>query len=149
MDSSFLVVPETIDIGFQNREDTYTGKLAFITYTGGDSSDILSAWHRWRDHRIEPIKNWINRPKEGFLLNRDVQRNGGVGWKARSVIRVWDPDGWEFEITPANLLLIMDTCDTNRKEIRGECLYAWDVTDDRLILLPTASTQYKEAIRGQ
>lgn len=137
-----MEIPTSVTVGFQHRADTFTGQLAFVTYDEGYGQyHRHSKWEGWRDKSI-PVLHEPNRPKSGFLLNQDIQRHGSLSWTARSVIRVWDPDGWEFEITPNNLLLIMGFYDTSKKELLGDCVYAWE--GDTLILLPTASDEYIE-----
>lgn len=144
MSGSKLFIPEKIKVGFQNREGTYTGKLAYIIYY--DNKGKLrkeTSWQSWRDKKIEPLE-FSNEPTEGFVLNKKA---GGysTGWNHRqSYIRVYDPRDFEFEITPENLLFILKECDcTKGKGLEGEFVYAWDGKD--LVLLPTNSQDYKES----
>ncbi len=105
-------VPPKISIGFQNRSDTYTGKLGFVVRTsknGKISSE--KSWNGWRDDKIKPLVV-DNEPTEGFVLNKGVggARNS-YSWNARNeYIRVYDPRGFEFEITVPNLLFILQEC---------------------------------------
>ncbi len=67
-----IFVPAKINVGYQKREGTYTGKLAYVIYF--DQKGVLrkqSSWDSWRD---EKIKNNIynNEPTEGFVLNKKV-----------------------------------------------------------------------------
>lgn len=145
-----ITIPEKVLVGFQKRDDTFSGSLGYVVYRDSDGDIVTispNAWDRWRDSSIAPV-TMVNRPKDGFMLNRDIQRPGSRSWSGRSVIRVWDPDGWEFEITPVNLLRVMEYCDTNRKEIRGACVYSWDY-HGTLVLLPVGSPEYQEWLAEQ
>jgi hypothetical protein len=104
-----LTIPKTIKVGYQDRSDTYTGKLAYVVYT--DTKGVLrkeKSWEGWRDKKIVP-EDFDNVPISGFVLNRDV---GGArrsyGWNARiEKVRVFDPRNFEFEISVENLLFIL------------------------------------------
>jgi hypothetical protein len=147
MNTESLFIPEKIKIGFQDRTDTYTKKLAYVTYF--DKKGVLrkeKSWEGWRDKKINPVE-FNNEPIEGFVLNKGV---GGSryssGWNARSeYIRVYDPRDFEFEISVANLLFILRECDCSRgKGLEGKFVYAWDRTN--LVLLPNNSPDYQESI---
>ncbi|GAG43342.1 unnamed protein product, partial [marine sediment metagenome] len=66
------------------------------------------------------------------------------GWNPRKAwIRVYDPRGFEFEITVANLVFILEeTSAIKGKGLEGEFVYAWDRSD--LVLLPVSSQEYKQ-----
>ena len=81
---SSIFIPKTINVGYQNRSDTYTGKLAYVIYY--DEKGKLrkeTSWNSWRDENI-PNEEFENVPTSGFVLNK---RAGGVeeswGWNAR------------------------------------------------------------------
>lgn len=137
-------IPEKLKIGFQKRSDAYTGKLSYITYY--DSKGVLrkeSSWDSWRDSSIDPIEI-ENKPTSGFILNRHV---GGYknGWNYRqSYCRVWDPRGFEIEITIDNLLWILEHCNSNKKVLSGEFVYAWE--GKSLVLVPTVTGEYKDSL---
>lgn len=146
MSTNQLFIPSKIKVGFQNRRDTYTQRLAYIIYY--DHANILrkeKSWQSWRDSKIEPL-DFTNEPTEGFVLNKGV---GGVrqsyGWNARNeYIRVYDPRNFEFEISVANLLFILRECDCSKgKGLEGKFVYAWDKTE--LVLLPVISEDYKNS----
>lgn len=141
--SNKMIIPDNINVGYQNRDGTYTGKLAYVVYT--DSKGVLrkeKSWNSWRDNKIKP-STFTNEPTSGFVLNKGV---GGTresyGWNPRNeYIRVFDPRGFEFEISVANLLFILqETTSTKGKGLEGEFVYAWDGAD--LVLLPTGSNEY-------
>lgn len=140
-----IFVPSKINVGFQNREDTYTGKLAYVIYF--DEKGKLrkeASWSSWRDESI-PNEIYENEPTEGFVLNKKV---GGVeeSWGCdvrRTYTRIYDPRGFEFEITIPNLLWILENCDCIKgKGLVGQFVYGWDGKD--LVLVPVESPDYKE-----
>ena len=144
---SQLFIPTKIKVGYQNRSDTYTKKLAYVIYF--DNKGVLrkeTSWQGWRDKNIEP-NEYENKPMEGFVLNKGV---GGVrqsyGWNARNeYVRVFDPRGFEFEISVSNLLFILqEATSTKGKGLEGEFLYAWHGKE--LVLLPVDCEEYKNSI---
>ena len=144
MQTQQLFIPDKINVGFQKRDDTYTGQLAYIIYF--DKKGVLrkeTSWQSWRDKKIDPVQ-FENTPTEGFVLNKGV---GGArqsyGWNARNeYIRVYDPRDFEFEISLANLLFILKEGDCSRgKGLEGKFVYAWD--KNNLVLLPASSQDYK------
>lgn len=145
MTTNFFI-PKKINVGFQNRSSTYTGKLAYIIYF--DEKGKLrkeASWSSWRDEKIENII-YDNEPSAGFVLNKKV---GGYdsGWNHRQTyVRVYDPRGFEFEITVPNLLYILENAtSTKGKGLEGEFVYGWDGKD--LVLIPVEAPDYKELVR--
>lgn len=141
-----LLIPPRINVGFQERKGTYTGKLAYVVYY--DLKGKLrkeASWNSWRDKKI-PNVEFDNVPMEGFVLNKGVggQRES-YGWNARNeYIRVYDPRDFEFEISVANLLFILRECNCSKgKGLEGKFCYAWDGTE--LVLLPEISTDYQNS----
>lgn len=141
-----LFIPDRIRAGFQKREGTYTGTLAYVVYY--DQKGVLrkeASWESWRDEKIPPAE-FANEPTEGFVLNRKV---GGhkSHWNYRDAhVRVHDPRGFEFEIGVPNLLFILRECDCSRgKGLEGKFVYAWDRTE--LVLLPVSSQDYLNSKR--
>ena len=143
--NSSIFVPKKINVGYQNRIGTYTGRLAYVIYY--DEKGKLrkeTSWNNWRDEKI-PNDEFENVPTEGFVLNKHA---GGVehsyGWDARkSYCRVYDPRNFEFEITIENLLYILQNADCIKgKGLQGEFVYGWDGKD--LVLLPVESPDYKK-----
>lgn len=140
---SNIFVPKTITVGYQNRRDTYTGKLAYVIYT--DEKGVLrkeGSWNSWRDSSIEP-NTFDNEPTSGFVLNKKVGDTCSHWNFRQAYCRVYDPRGFEFEITIENLLYILEN--TNSivgKGLEGDFVYGWD--GKYLVLLPTCSADYKE-----
>lgn len=140
---STLFLPKEIKVGFTSRKDTYTGKLAYIIYI--DEKGVLrkeKSFESWRSKDI-PTEQLNNEPLSGFVLNKKV---GGYasGWNHRqTAVRVYDPRGFEFEITVENLLYILDnTSSIVGKGLEGEFVYAWSGSD--LILLPVSAPEYED-----
>lgn len=144
-----IYIPKKINVGFQNRSGTYTGKLAYVIYY--DERGKLrkeASWNGWRDESI-PNEEYDNTPTEGFVLNKKV---GGVeeswGWDPRrTYTRIYDPRGYEFEITIPNLLWILENCNCIKgKGLEGEFVYGWDGKE--LLLIPVSAPEYKEYINS-
>lgn len=146
MNNTFYI-PKKINVGFQKRSDTYSGKLAYVTYT--DDKGVFRkqhSWEGWRDKNIDPL-TCDNTPTEGFVLNR----NGGgpreyYHWNPRNeFIRVYDPRGFEFEISLPNLLHILAHTNSYKgKGLEGKFIYAWE--GKNLVLLPVACQEYKNSV---
>jgi len=143
-----LNIPKQVHVGYQNRKGTYTGKLAYIIYTDAKGKVRKeNSWQSWRDNEIDS-DDFDNEPTSGFVLNKGVggQRQSW-GWNARNeYIRIYDPRGFEFEISVANLLFILTECNAYKgKGLEGEFVYAWDGVE--LILLPVGCYEYKESMK--
>jgi hypothetical protein len=144
MTNNQMFIPEKIKVGYQNRNGTYTGNLAYIIYF--DNKGVLrkeNSWESWRDKKIPP-QEFSNEPIEGFVLNKGVggARESYGSWNPRNeYIRVYDPRGFEFEISVANLLFILqETSSIKGKGLEGEFVYSWNGTE--LVLLPVNSAEY-------
>lgn len=141
MSKDTLYIPKVLDVGYQNRKGTSTGKLAYVVYY--DDKGKRRKEKSWKGWCREFIGEVPNTPTEGFVLNRGV---GGAryswGWNARNeYIRVFDPRGWEIEISVANLLFILQECtSTKGKGLEGKFVYSWDGTE--LVLLPVGCEEY-------
>lgn len=138
-----IFIPSKINVGFQNRQDTYTGKLAYVIYF--DEKGKLrkeTSWENWRDKNISN-EIYDNEPIDGFVLNKKVGGNN-YSWNPRQTYtRVYDPRGFEFEITIQNLLWILENCNCIKgKGLEGQFVYGWDGKE--LVLVPTESPDYKE-----
>ncbi len=137
-----LYIPDQIHVGFQKREDTFTGKLGYVTFQ--DKKGILrqeKSWEGWRHSSIEPL-TFDNVPSR-FVLNKGVQRHGHFG-SGRSVIRVYDNRDFEFEISIDNLIGILMHSDVSKRDIIEECVFAWE--GKNLVLLPINSEEYRTSI---
>jgi hypothetical protein len=166
-----LYIPKKLNVGYQLREGTYTGKLAYVIYWD-DKGKLRKekSWESWR-HKVGDNKSggrciggkWVsnegtygdevnpdvfeNVPVEGFVLNKNA---GGVkqswGWNTRvEKCRVYDPRGFEFEISIPNLLFILQECNTYKgKGLDGEFVYSW--SGPELVLLPVNCQEYKNCL---
>lgn len=139
--NEFLNIPDRILVGYVNRTETFTGKLAYVTYykKGGVIAKEVS-WKSWRDKAIEPDE-FNNVPVEGFEINKSVSRDSR--WSNRSIYcRMYDPRGFEFEISVDNLLFILQNYEYDPiSGFKGKFVYAWNKQE--LILLPVISEDYK------
>lgn len=138
-----IFIPQKIKVGYQERKDTYTKKLAYVIYY--DDKGVLrkeTSWQNWRDKKIDAL-DCDNVPTSGFVLNKKV---GGYcyHWDQRQTyVRIYDPRDFEFEITVENLLYILEnTSAIKGKGLEGEFVYAWSGKD--LVLMPTLSPDYKD-----
>ena len=158
-----LFIPKKIKVGYQERSDTYTKMLAYVIYY--DLKGKLckeKSWRgwihdqdiynrEWKDGKYTdtqvlmrkalPVHDFDNEPMSGFVLNK---RAGGhsSGWNHRQMkCRVFDPRGFEFEISIENLLFILqETSSYKGKGLEGEFVYAWSGPD--IVLLPTSCEDY-------
>ncbi len=140
-----IYIPKRINVGYQNRKDTYTGKIAYVIYY--DEKGKLRkevSWNGWRDENI-PNTEFDNVPTDGFVLNKPAGgKEYSYGWDVRkSYCRVYDPRDFEFEITIENLLYILANCSCVKgKGLEGKFVYGWDGKE--LILMSVDSPDYKE-----
>lgn len=141
-----VFVAPKIRVGFQKREDTFTGQLAYIIYYD-EKGKIRKekSWETWRDKKIAS-QEFDNTPLEGFTLNKDIKRYSGEWFSSnRTLIRVHDPRGFEFEVTTENLIAILMHTDCLRRGLIGQFVYAW--VGPELVLLPTNSEEYQTAVK--
>jgi len=140
-----LYIPKRLCVGFNERKDTFTGKLAYIIYW--DDKNVLrkaDSFNSWRKKDI-PVFEMNNMPTKGFILNKDIRRDNYHFGSGRSVIRVYHPEGFEFEISCSNLIGIIANTNNSKGEILEECVFAWSGKD--LILLPVDSVEYQESLK--
>ncbi len=142
-----MFIPKKIRVGFQHREGTYTEKLAYVIYY--DLKGKLrkeKSWEGWRDDKIEPVE-FDNNPQDGFVLNKGITRYPWSSFGSnRSMIRVYDGRGIEFEITPENLIGLLMETNCSKRGLEGEFVYAWSGAD--LVLLPCSSEAYSDAVKN-
>ena len=139
-----VFLPKRINVGYQKRKDTYTGSLAYIIYW--DAKGKLrkeTSWESWRDKKIKATE-FENTPTEGFVLNKKVGGDNWSGWNPRQTYsRVYDPRGFEFEITVPNLLYILENANSIKgKGLEGKFVYGWDGTE--LLLIPECAPEYNQ-----
>ena len=138
-----IFIPKQINVGFQERNDTYTKKLAYVIYY--DNKGVLrkeTSWQNWRKKEI-PNVIYDNVPTSGFVLNKKVGDYSSDWNHRQAYVRVYDSRDFEFEITIENLLYILEnTSSIKGKGLEGEFVYSWDGKD--LLLLPVSSPDYAE-----
>lgn len=114
-----LIEVENLTIGFNYRNDTYSGKLAFISYSNnGESLFNNSAFSRWVDKRI-PLLKIKNNAVNGFVLSKANLHhlyNRSIGYT-----RVFHPEGFDFEIPLDNFYYLMQHTLIDRGQINSEC----------------------------
>lgn len=139
-----LFIPTKIRVGFQERAGTFTGKLAYIIYYD-EKGKIRkeTSWEQWRDKKIDFIE-FENKPRNNYVLNKGIERHGDWG-SGRSVVRVYDPRDFEFEISVDNLIGILMHSDVSKRDIVEECVFAWAGTE--LVLLPANSEEYQTSVK--
>lgn len=166
-----LFIPKKIKVGYQERKDTYTQRLAYIIYY--DAKGKLrkeTSWLGWIDKGSDgsfyeydpkkgqyvrgvreedkrsplPTHDFDNVPTEGFVLNKKAG-DYRSGWSHRQAkCRVYDPRNFEFEISIENLLFILEhATSTKGKGLEGNFIYGWDGKD--LVLLPEGCLEYKQS----
>ena len=117
MSNDQMKIPSKLKVGYQKRQDTYTGKLAYVIYF--DEKGKLrkeTSWAGWRDKHIA-ADEYSNEPTSGFVLNKKVG-DYKSDWNHRMAhIRVYDPRGFEFEISVENLLYILQECTSTKTMI--------------------------------
>jgi hypothetical protein len=141
-----LYIPRKLNIGFQNRSDTFSKKLAYIIYY--DDKKVLRkqrSWEGWRDKKI-PNVEIDNEPYDGFVLNKGILRDGYWG-NGHNMVRIFDgrAGGFEFEITVANLLFVLMTTNCHKRGLEGNFVYSWD--RDKLVLLPEGCEEYQNSTK--
>lgn len=145
-----IYIPKKLKVGYQKRNDTYSKKLAYVIYY--DDKNKLrkeTSWNGWCDKKMGSDE-FDNSPTEGFVLNRNVGgvRNSYGSWSSDiriEKVRVYDPRGFEFEIDVPNVLAILQECtSTKGKGLEGTYVYGWNGAS--LVLIPTASEDYKNAV---
>lgn len=98
-----------------------------------------------KDTSFTPLE-FDNTPRSGFVLNKNA---GGYssGWNHRQAYcRIYDPHGFEFEITIPNLLYILENTNCMvGKGLEGNFVYGWSGTE--LVLVPENSPEFKEMVK--
>lgn len=144
MGASTCFIASKLKVGFQERNDTFTGKLAYVIYY--DAKNKLrkeASWNGWCNKSLGDIEV-DNVPTSGFMINKGIQRSSEWFGTGRTVVRIHDPRGFEFEITHDNLIQLLMHSDVSKRDIVQECVYAWFGT--QLVLLPTNSAEYQSSL---
>jgi hypothetical protein len=140
-----LFIPKKIRVGFQNRSDTFTGKLAYVIYY--DEKNVIrkeTSWKGWCDKKI-PALELDNSPRNNYVFNKGVRRYGDWRGSGRSMVRVYDPRDFEFEITVENVIGLLMHSDVSKRDIVQECVFGWQGSE--LVLLPVNSEEYQKSVQ--
>lgn len=140
-----MFIPEKIKVGFYEESDNVTKKTALIIPMEYDGTYQKNKnFSRYTDEKMGTIES-ENLPMTGFCLNKSedncVSRWEGYNYLEKIVI--YDPRGFEFNISLKNLLFILEQTDSHSIE-GAEFAYGW--YDNELLLLPTQSEDYKEGL---
>lgn len=130
--------PKNLIAGFNKRGTT---RLAFISYM--DEKNLLrfhKSWMSWKDSKI-PDQTFINEPLTGFVINKNVMRNGHFGG-GKEYIRVWHPLGFEFEISTAVFERLINFVDISKGEVLTPCVLGWE--GQKVELISTLDPLFKE-----
>lgn len=136
-----IIIPEKIHVGFQKRENTMTGMLAYVTYEKNGVLESADSWNNWKDKSI-PTRIINNEPQEGFLFDINVvhKNTSAYGTTKRLRFRIHSPMDFDFEVYPENVIDILSVTDVSKKYIDSPCVLAWK--GKKLMLLSTASDEY-------
>lgn len=135
-----IFIPKKIRVGYQDREDTYTGKLAYVIYY--DEKDKIKKEASFKGWVQGDVDEKENEPMTGYILNKGVQRYGHFN-SSSAKLRIYDPRGFEFEISMSNFIEITKYSNILKQEIEQECVLGWEAGE--LVLIPTNSELYKQA----
>jgi hypothetical protein cdifQCD_20116 len=143
--TSELYLPKTLKVGYQYRDTKFEKKIGYVIYydhTGKLRKE--TSWENWRDKQIDS-NEFENIPTEGFMIHSNIKDK----WSQRQeYLSIYDPRGFEFEITIDNFIYIIQHCNIINTGIVGKLVYVWKGAD--LILMPTAdNTTYSELSKLQ
>lgn len=143
--TSELYLPKTLKVGYQYRDTKFEKKIGYVIYydhTGKLRKE--TSWENWRDKQIDS-NEFENTPTEGFMIHSNIKDR----WSQRQeYLSIYDPRGFEFEITIDNFIYIIQHCNIINTGIVGKLVYVWKGAD--LILMPTAdNTTYSELSKLQ
>ena len=173
MSNNKLFIPKKIRVGYKYEEETYNGRLAYVIYFDLKGNICKEkSWLSWcqlkpvtefildskgrfvydeNSNRLLkeiqpalPVDDFENIPTSGFVLNKKAGGERHHFGQRQIKCRVFDPRGFEFEITMDNLLFILQETNTIKgKGLVGEFVYSWYNGD--LILLPCDCNEYIES----
>lgn len=136
-----LYIPKKLKIGFQNREDSFDGKLSFVTYYDTNGKLINETrWRSWCDQDITDLEI-DNVPFKNAILNKKISHAGYRYGTGKTTIRIYDSRGFEYEIDIDNFMGIAQEYSVVKGEISGDFIFAF--ANNKLILLPVDSEQLK------
>lgn len=99
----------------------------------------VNAWINRGNQRNKETKIVENKPRMGFSIGRSISR-----WSTKNkVVRVYDPLGFECEISIANLVHIISEGKLEKGVIKNECRWARSGSENWLLV--SGSELYREA----
>lgn len=139
-----FIVPKRLNVGYNKKSNTTNGLLGYVIYYDLKTGELRKekSQDSWRDKSIKSM-DFDNVPMKGFLFSSNIVRGGyyrGVVEK----IRVFDPRGFDVEISIENLMKIIEHYTIEKAEINGKLAYTW--YGNELLLLPIDSSEYKESL---
>lgn len=139
-----FIVPKRLNVGYNKKSNTTNGLLGYVIYYDLKTGELRKekSQNSWRDKSIKSM-DFDNVPMKGFLFSSNIVRGGhyrGVVEK----IRVFDPRGFDVEISIENLMKIIEHYTIEKAEINGKLAYTW--YGNELLLLPIDSSEYKESL---
>lgn len=143
--TSELYLPKTLKVGYQYRDTKFEKKIGYVIYydhTGKLRKE--TSWENWRDKQIDS-NEFENIPTEGFMIHSNIKDK----WSQRQeYLSIYDPRGFEFEITIDNFIYIIQHCNIINTGIVGKLVYVWRGAE--LLLMPiTDNTTYSELSKLQ
>lgn len=137
-----IYIPQEIKFGLKSREDTFDGKLSFVIYKDSKNKWAQEkSWNNWRDNQLGEFI-YHNKPRSGFIIHRTENRYNDFSGK-NTMIRIYHPEGYEFEISPSNLCSIISHSNISHSYIDQECVLGWN--KGSLVVIPTNSEIYINA----
>lgn len=126
------IAPDEIRVGFNKRADTLSGLLGFMIYRNRPDGSYgqEKSFNGWKDASVKE-KMINNKFQDGFVINKGHKRFHYYGNTVK--IRVYHPEGFEFEIPLDNLALILHNCTVDKSNILDKCIVAWDKNNVYLI----------------
>lgn len=144
-----FIIPKEVHLGYQKRSDTFSDKLGFITYK--DTFGVMKfekSWEGWRDKLINSDV-FQNVPTEGFVLNKNSGRQWG-NFERAEFVRIFDPRGFEFEISTDNLMqIILHNGISKGNGVEGKCVYGWHQGGRKVVLIPVDCEDYKNHLKQE
>lgn len=143
--SSKLTIPKKLKVGYKNTDSTTNGKLGYVVFydlkTGLIKREV--SLDSWRSREIE-TNDFENEATSGFIFSRNISRSGFYRGSKIEKVRVYDPRGFDIEINISNLMHIIEHCNIENCEIKGDLIYGWDGMEMNLI--PTNSEVYRNSV---
>lgn len=125
-----MIIPREIIVGYQNRNESFGNRLGFITAMYDGKMKFENAFKSWV--KIDP-DTFTNEPTSGFVVNFANPCSYG---DREAFIRMWDPRGFEFEITLDNfMMLLLNNSMEEGGVLKGEFIYGWVGTISKRVTL--------------